>query len=154
MSQKALCSEIRSPVSNPPVRNVVIQLHSEASILPFSSRRPVWIFRKHVNMKSTTVAISNWILCSAMQRGFCFILLLLTCFGLLPRAQAVTPAPDGGYPGGNTAEGTDALFGLSSGVWDTALGAQALNHNTIGVANTATGFQSLFYNTTGGQNTA
>jgi hypothetical protein len=25
--------------------------------------------------------------------------------GLLPRALAVVPPPDGGYPGGNTAEG-------------------------------------------------
>ena len=27
-------------------------------------------------------------------------------------AYAVLPAPDGGYPNGNTAEGTDALFSL------------------------------------------
>jgi len=26
-----------------------------------------------------------------------------------PKAQAVTPPPDGGYPNGNTAEGQDAL---------------------------------------------
>ena len=83
-----------------------------------------------------------------------FSLLLITLAFLLSKVRAVSPPPDGGYLGGNTAEETDALFSLSSGVWDTALGAQALNHNTIGVANTATGFQSLFYNTTGGQNTA
>ena len=29
----------------------------------------------------------------------------LACFGLSPAARAVTPAPDGGYPGENTAEG-------------------------------------------------
>ena len=32
-------------------------------------------------------------------------LVALVCFGLLPTTQAVSPAPDGGYPGGNTAEG-------------------------------------------------
>ena len=35
--------------------------------------------------------------------------LLLACFALLPRAQAVLPPPDGGYPSQNTAEGDDAL---------------------------------------------
>ena len=36
------------------------------------------------------------------------ILILIACLGLSPRAQAVSPAPDGGYPGGNTAEGQNA----------------------------------------------
>jgi len=71
-----------------------------------------------------------------------------------PKAQAVSPPPDGGYPGNNTAEGDAALLNLTSGVWNTALGRQALNHDTTGGVNTATGFQALFNNTTGGQNTA
>ena len=33
----------------------------------------------------------------------------LMCVVLLPGARAVSPAPDGGYPGGNTAEGQNAL---------------------------------------------
>src|SRR6266540_5308273 len=37
------------------------------------------------------------------------ITLALFCLGLLPKAQAVSPPPDGGYPGGNTAEGQSAL---------------------------------------------
>jgi hypothetical protein len=32
----------------------------------------------------------------------------LVCFALVQNAQAVNPPPDGGYPGGNTAEGTIA----------------------------------------------
>jgi hypothetical protein len=80
--------------------------------------------------------------------------LALVCFAVLSTAQAVTPPPDGGYTGGNTAEGTDALLNLASGVWNTAVGAQALNHDTTGHQNTATGYQSLFSNTIGGQNTA
>jgi hypothetical protein len=34
---------------------------------------------------------------------------VLACFALPPRVQAVVPAPDGGYPGGNTAEGQAAI---------------------------------------------
>jgi hypothetical protein len=35
-------------------------------------------------------------------------------------ALAVSPAPDGGYAGNNTAEGTSALFSLTSGADNTA----------------------------------
>jgi hypothetical protein len=82
------------------------------------------------------------------------ILIVLTCFWLSPTAQAVVPAPDGGYPFGNTAEGTDALFSLTGGSWNTALGNQALYTNTNGFANTALGYWALHSNTTGGANTA
>jgi len=33
------------------------------------------------------------------------VLALVCIVGLVPNAQAVSPPPDGGYPGGNTAEG-------------------------------------------------
>ena len=82
------------------------------------------------------------------------IIFALVCFAIVQNTQAVTPAPDGGYPGANTAEGDNALLNLTSGVWNTALGALALNHDTTGRQNTATGYQSLFSNTIGGQNTA
>jgi hypothetical protein len=82
------------------------------------------------------------------------ISVLLGCFALLPRAQAVVPAPDGGYPNGTTAEGTDALVSLTSGIWNTALGFEALNHDTIGKNNTATGLRALFSDTSGSNNTA
>jgi hypothetical protein len=36
-------------------------------------------------------------------------------FALAPNAQAVVPAPDGGYPGFNTAEGQNALKSLTTG---------------------------------------
>jgi hypothetical protein len=48
--------------------------------------------------------------------------LVLACFALLPKVQAVSPPPDGGYPGNNTAEGDSALFSLTSGGGDTAIG--------------------------------
>jgi hypothetical protein len=75
-------------------------------------------------------------------------------FALAPVARAVSPAPDGGYPGNNTAEGTLALFSRTTGINDTALGFQALYHNTTGNYNSAEGFRALFTNTTGAVNTA
>jgi hypothetical protein len=78
----------------------------------------------------------------------------LACFALSPTARAVTPAPDGGYPGRNTAEGDDALFSLTTGESNTAIGFVALSSNTTGIRNTATGDSALFANTTGQSNTA
>jgi len=89
---------------------------------------------------------------------------------LLPVAQAVNPPPDGGYAGGNTAEGQAALLNLTSGTFDTAVGffslraltdgrfctgvgAGALLANTAD-QNTATGAGALLSNTTGENNTA
>jgi len=71
-----------------------------------------------------------------------------------PQAQAVSPAPDGGYPANNTAEGASALFSLTSGISNTALGYQALYQNTTGNYNAAQGFRALSSNTSGAQNTA
>jgi hypothetical protein len=86
------------------------------------------------------------------------ILLTLGCFALSPAARGVSPAPDGGYPGQNTAEGDDALFSLTTGnaggFNNTAIGFRALYFNTIGSANTANGVDALFHNTTGSNNTA
>src|SRR5206468_2989224 len=80
--------------------------------------------------------------------------LVLAWFGLAPASRAVSPAPDGEYPGGNTAEGFQALFNLTTGLGNTALGLRALVLNTTGGFNTATGASALFGNTTGGNNTA
>jgi len=82
------------------------------------------------------------------------ITLVLGCIGFLPKAQAVSPVPDGGYPGGNTAEGTDALLNLTSGVWNSGFGFEALNHDTAGGKNTATGIRALFSDNSGSNNTA
>jgi hypothetical protein len=82
------------------------------------------------------------------------ITLTLLCFALSPTAQAVSPAPDGGYPGGNTAEGQNALFSLTSGGYNTAVGFFSLRSNATGQFNTATGAGALLSNTTGPGNTA
>jgi trimeric autotransporter adhesin len=87
----------------------------------------------------------------------CFVLLLVCYFVLLPRVQAVTPAPDGAYPGANTAEGQGALLNLNiagGGVRNTGLGANALAADTTGHDNTAVGLNSLRFNMLGEDNTA
>ena len=81
-------------------------------------------------------------------------LFAIACFGLLSAAYAVDPPPDGGYPNGNTAEGDDALFSVTTGFDNTALGFEALFSVTTGSANTATGWTALQSNTTGFNNTA
>jgi len=78
----------------------------------------------------------------------------LVCFALVQNTQAVSPPPDGAYPGNNTAEGQNALFSLTSGVDNTAVGFQALFRNTTGSDNTATGAKALQSNTTGIRNSA
>jgi hypothetical protein len=61
-------------------------------------------------------------------------------------AQAVSPAPDGGYPGGNTAEGQNALLSLTGGTYNTAVGLFSLRSDTTGSYNTAIGAGALFVN--------
>ena len=101
---------------------------------------------------------------------FFLITLALGCFALSPKMQAVVPPPDGGYPGGNTAEGQAALLSLTTGGYNTAVGYLSLLSNAtnslntaIGAGalalntadeNTATGAGALFSNTTGFFNTA
>lgn len=75
------------------------------------------------------------------------ITFLLTLFAFNPLAQAVVPPPDGGYPGGNTAEGQDALFSLTTGGFNTAVGFFSLRANTITSFNTAIGAGTLLANT-------
>ena len=70
----------------------------------------------------------------------------LLAFALLPMAQAVVPPPDGGYPGFNTAEGENALSGLTTGIGNTATGWFSLFSNNDGSFNTAVGAGTLLFN--------
>jgi hypothetical protein len=74
------------------------------------------------------------------------VLSVLITFTISPMARAVSPAPDGGYPGLNTAEGQNALLGLTTGTANTAVGWFSLKSNTDGTFNTAVGAATLLSN--------
>jgi hypothetical protein len=124
------------------------------------------------HLKLTTI---HWqegsIRCSPFRRVILFVALLLICFALSQTGQAVSPPPDGGYPGANTAEGQNALLnlttgtgntavgwyslqGVSDGTFNTGVGAGTLALNFFGVSNTAVGAGALFLNSGGVANTA
>jgi len=81
---------------------------------------------------------------------FTTILLAFGCLALLPTVVAISPAPDGGYPGGNTAEGQNALFSVTTGTYNTAVGFLSLRNNTEGQFNTGIGAGALLSNNTTG----
>ena len=98
------------------------------------------------------------------------IILALGCFAFSAKTQALSPTPDGCYPGFTTAEGCNALSHLTSGAGNTGLGWYALfgtstaNFNTgVGAgalvlnnsdSNTAVGAAALLLNTAGTGNSA
>ena len=88
----------------------------------------------------------------------CLIVSLLAGFAPLPMALALLPppAPDGDYPGANTAEGDSALFNVdvTTGFHNTAIGFFALKTDTTGGENTAVGAFALQSNVNGTFNTA
>src|SRR5205814_8506738 len=92
---------------------------------------------------NSTASSRNLINQPTWWRVFFLFLLASLFFALSPTARAVTPAPDGGYGNGNTAEGDDALFSNTTGSANTAAGFQALFSNTTGSANTASGDNAL-----------
>jgi hypothetical protein len=104
----------------------------------------------------TTQSITKSIGQSPLRLGFFLITLGLVCLALLPipNALAVTPAPDGGYVGWNTAEGQDALFSLTSGGFNTAVGGHALYGDSTGGSNTGVGAFALAANSEGYWNVA
>src|SRR5438874_1366113 len=68
---------------------------------------------------------------------FRLIPLALASFAISTVARSDSPAPDEGSPNFSTAEGTDALFSI-----------------TTGTDNTANGYDALYYSTTANYNTA
>jgi len=104
--------------------------------------------------RSTTRIVTLSMKRSPVRPGLLLMSVVVICFAPLPSVRAVTPAPDGAYPGGNTAEGGSALLSLTTGGFDTAIGAAALLSDTTGSSNTALGANSLRLLTTGSGNTA
>jgi hypothetical protein len=60
------------------------------------------------------------------------ILILIVCLAFMPKMQAVTPVPDGGYANFTTAEGQNALFSLTAGAGNTGVGWFSLKSVTTG----------------------
>jgi hypothetical protein len=74
---------------------------------------------------------------------FTTILSAAACFWLLPRAQAVSRAPDGCYPSFTTAEGCNALNFLTTGAGNTGVGWRSLFSVGDGSFNTGVGAGAL-----------
>jgi hypothetical protein len=87
---------------------------------------------------------------SSPRSGFWIALLFYGAAAALAKASDTESA----LPNLNTADGSGALFSLTSGVWNTAFGFRPLYHNTTGSYNTALGVRALVNNTTGSNNTA
>src|SRR6478672_8940790 len=99
----------------------------------------------------TTLHLKKSISRSPSRLALLLIPLAFACFGL-QNARAVLPPPDGGYGPpdygvGNTAEGENALFSLTSGTFNTAVGLGSLGTITEGKLNTAIGAGTLLFNT-------
>ena len=75
------------------------------------------------------------------------VVFVLASLALSHKSQAVSPPPDGGYPGQNTAEGQSALLHLGNGTYNTAVGWASLGFNVTGTLNTAIGAAALLTNT-------
>jgi endosialidase-like protein len=90
-----------------------------------------------------------------MKTGISQVLIvsILVCLGFSPRLHAVSPPPDGGYPGGNTAEGQNALLSLTTGSYNTAVGLYSLLSLSDTQFNTGVGAGTLLANTSD-ENTA
>src|SRR5438094_10632816 len=84
-----------------------------------------------ITFQTATLRLTNSISRSPLRRVFFLIPVGVALFAFAPTARAVSPAPDGGYPAHNTAEGTNALFSLTSGVQNAALGGVSLFNDTI-----------------------
>ena len=59
------------------------------------------------------------------------------------KVEAVSPAPDGGYFGGNTAEGQAALLSLTARGFNTAVGFLSLRNDITNSFNAAVGAGAL-----------
>ena len=83
----------------------------------------------------------------AILRSVLTSFVFLGMSAVAPKAQAVVPPPDGGYPNFTTAEGTKALFSLTTGSANTAVGWYSLFSNA-GAASTPLPAQGRCFSTT------
>jgi hypothetical protein len=126
----------------------VSELHNQNPTI--MKNQPGPLIQLKPKMLSAKISASR----SLLRSSLFFVAIGLGWFAVSPVAQAVVPPPDGGYPGNNTAEGTNALFSLTIGINNTAVGGSALLHDTTGGYNVGVGSQALALNTTGSFNMA
>jgi hypothetical protein len=81
------------------------------------------------------------------------ILFCFSCFVLPQTAQAIVPAPEDGYAGGNTAEGHTAVLRLTASSYNTAIGLFSLSSKTGDNFNATIGAEALLAKTSA-ENTA
>src|SRR6266545_3576910 len=138
--------------------------HASGAEKPQTRKKTITAMKTIITPRGSLLTV----LCS--RSAFILIALALGTLALVQRVEAVNPPPDGGYPGGNTAEGQAALLNLTSGTFNTAVGLLSLSglkegkFNTglgagtllfnVADENTATGAGALLSNTTGNLNTA
>jgi len=145
-----------------------LQRVAHGSLLRIKNDKPK---RKEMTTMKTLITSQNSLLTILRSRSASILVVLtLGAFAVAHDGHAVSPPPDGGYPGGNTAEGQSAVLSLTSGTFNTAIGFLSLsglkegNFNTglgagtllfnVADENTATGAGALLSNTTGNPNTA
>src|SRR5215472_16690059 len=110
-------------------RHRAISHHSTGEI----ERKPMNIMQISIKRKITT-ALS-------------LVIFALGIFALPQRIQALSPPPDGGYAGGNTAEGQSALLSLTTGTSNTAVGIYSLLSLNTGILCTGVGAGTLLVDT-------
>jgi hypothetical protein len=89
--------------------------------------------KKSINIQITTLLLTP---------------VMLACIALAQAQEApdVNPPPDGGYPGGNTAEGQKALLNRTTGIYNNAIGIYSLLSLTTASFNTGDGAGTLLFN--------
>jgi hypothetical protein len=97
---------------------------AQGSLLRIKNDNPK---KKEMTTMKTLITSQNSLLTILRSRStLILVVLALGAFALAHRAQAVSPPPDGGYAGGNTAEGQNALLNLTTGTNNTAVGLLSL----------------------------
>jgi hypothetical protein len=91
---------------------------------------------------------------SPLRCGFFTVAIALCWLALSAPLEAGCPNPPGICFNQNTAVGEDALFNVTTGVWNVGVGFRALFNTADGNQNTGVGFQSLFNNISGDHSTA
>src|SRR5438093_1105704 len=109
-----------------------MNLHGLTQTKPKQQRMNMKIKSEKMNMKPLNLILAT---------------VLTICVAFADVAQAVVPAPEGGYPRLNTAEGQNALLSLTTGQGNTAVGWFSLKSNTEGSFNTGVGAGTLLFDT-------